>query len=235
MFLDRCDTLDLAFVGAHEPAVTALLRREVKPGDVAVDIGAHIGYFTLLLSRLVGEKGKVFAFEPDPDNFALLRRNAELNGLRNVVLESKAVSDAGGRIRLYRAEGNSGDHRIFDDSGRREAVEVDSVRLDDYFAGSGVRVDFIKMDIQGAEPGAVRGMEALLRRSAGFRMVAEFWPYGLRRCGVKPSAYLDQLRTQAFKLHRIDGKQGNIETLDPDWLPGTEEFEFVENLYCVKT
>ncbi len=73
---------ELLFKGAHEPGTTALFKKLVKEGMTVVDIGAHIGYFSLLAASLVREKGSVFAFEPEPRNYALLVRNIELNGFK---------------------------------------------------------------------------------------------------------------------------------------------------------
>ena len=80
MFLDPKDSLRLSIFGVYEPFETDLVQHEVGEGDVVLDIGANIGYYTLIFARIVGEGGKVFAFEPDPDNFALLKKNVEASG-----------------------------------------------------------------------------------------------------------------------------------------------------------
>jgi FkbM family methyltransferase len=190
--------------GLFEPSETALLPKLVREGDTVLDLGANIGYFTLLLARKVGPTGRVFAFEPDPDNFALLARNVEVNGYTNVVLENKAVGERTGTAGLFLCADNPGDHRIYATAGEaRERVTIDTVRLDDYAPLRGARVDLIKMDIQGAEAGALAGMAGLLRRSAGCRLLTEFWPYGLRHAGADPRAYLEALRALGLELHRL--------------------------------
>src|SRR5438094_750470 len=103
----------------------------VHPGDVAVDVGANIGYHTLIFARAVGERGRVFAYEPDPDNFRLLRRNVELNGYRNVRPFQAAVSDRSGTLTLYLSRDNPADHRAYlpaDEA--RDGIAIDSYRLD---------------------------------------------------------------------------------------------------------
>src|ERR1700674_193031 len=86
MFLDRNDSLQLYATGIYEPIETEIVKREVRSGEVVLDIGAHIGYYTLLFARLVGESGRVFAFEPDPANFAILSSNVAVNAYENVTL-----------------------------------------------------------------------------------------------------------------------------------------------------
>lgn len=98
MFLDSKDSLGLSLKGVHEEFETELVKRMIKRGDVVLDIGANIGYYTLIFAKIVGEDGKVFAFEPDPTNFALLKRNVEINGYKNILLVQKAVSNKSGKL-----------------------------------------------------------------------------------------------------------------------------------------
>src|SRR2546422_5286600 len=104
MHLDRRDILNLSVDGIYEPLVTELIQNEVKTGDVVLDIGAHIGYYTLMFAELVGPHGKVFAFEPVPSNFALLQKNVQFNGYHSVALIQKAVSDKEGKAVIYLKE-----------------------------------------------------------------------------------------------------------------------------------
>lgn len=148
MFLDPPDSLGLTFTGVYEPFETQLVKAHLRPGAVVLDIGANIGYYTLLFSQLAGKEGKVFAFEPEPRNLAILKRNIQINGLRNVVLVEKAVSNRAGRIQLHVSEENWGDHRAFSSDAGRRCVEVEAIRMDDFLSSQGVSPDFIKMDIQ---------------------------------------------------------------------------------------
>src|SRR3989344_6832323 len=91
----------LYYYGEYEPFETNLFQQLIKTGDCVLDIGAHIGYYTLLASGLVGKKGKVFSFEPDPNNLVLLRKNVMVNELSNVVIVNKAVSNVNKRINFY--------------------------------------------------------------------------------------------------------------------------------------
>ncbi len=88
-----------------------VLKQNIHTGDTVVDIGANIGYYTLLMSNLVGNGGKVFAFEPEPKNFEILQKNLELNQIKNVIVEQKAVSEFSG-IGFLELSSDSGQHRI---------------------------------------------------------------------------------------------------------------------------
>lgn len=222
--------------GTFEPLETSLVQRELKEGDVVVDVGANIGYYTLIFARLVGESGKVYAFEPDPANFQLLKKNVQLNGYRNIVLERKAVADRTGRRRLYLAPHNKGDHRLYAPPENRPWVDVEAVALDDYFAARDERIAFIKMDIQGAEGAALTGMRRLLERNPAARLVSEFWPSGLRLSGTDPGAYLEQLERLGFRLYNIDEEAERVEPADAPrllqtYLPEKDNFT---NLLCVR-
>jgi len=83
MYLDDLDTLHLAINGIWEPLETNLIKNKIKEGDIVLNIGANIGYYTLLIARLVGSNGKVFAFEPDLNNFKILKKNIEINNYKN--------------------------------------------------------------------------------------------------------------------------------------------------------
>jgi len=124
MYLDVKDALRLSINGVYEPFETELVRKEVKKGDVVLDIGANIGYYTLIFAKLVGQEGEVLAFEPDPNNFALLKKNIEINGYRNVSLLQKAVSNRSGKIRLYLSDSNPGAHTIYDSHDGHKSIEL---------------------------------------------------------------------------------------------------------------
>jgi len=113
MFLDPTDSIvspTLLRDGYFEPYETTLIESEIRPGDVVLDIGANIGYYTLIFARLVGERGRVYAFEPDPTNFRLLKKNVRANGYQNVIFVKKAVADSSGSMPLYLCPDNKGDH-----------------------------------------------------------------------------------------------------------------------------
>jgi FkbM family methyltransferase len=147
-----------------EPTETALLCRIVKGGEQAADIGAHIGYFTVLLSRLVGPAGHVVAFEPEPGNFELLKANCILNGCANSELHARALVAEPGRYRLFLSDHNRGDHRLAP-TADRPSLLVDGTRFDDLWRDRAA-LDFAKIDAQGFEIPILLGMAGTIRASA---------------------------------------------------------------------
>ena len=232
--LDPGDSLKISIVGEYEPEVTRLVKQEIHPGDVIVDVGAHIGYFTLLFAKLVGERGKVYAFEPDPNNFALLKANVEANGYTNIVLEQKAVSASTGTLTLYRSDDNPADHRIYDPQGERSPIEISTVSLDDYLAERSSKVDFVKVDVQGAEISVINGMKHILKQNATLKLITEFWPSGLQAAGFSQAEYLDLLKQQGFDFYQVEN---GTELLQPCTIQQlndiyTSEKQNFTNLFC---
>ena len=144
-----------AWVGTYDRPTQSRLTFALRPGDVAYDIGANAGFFTLLMSRAVGPTGHVHAFEPVPENLTLLERHLALNAIQNVTVHPVAVSDQAGTVQFARG-GNLAQGRI-DDTGE---LTVRSVAIDDLKLPL-PRV--IKMDIEGGESLALCGMTGTLK------------------------------------------------------------------------
>jgi len=202
----------------YEPAETRFIERSLQPGDVFVDIGANIGFFTTLASRLVGPAGRVVAFEPDPDHCAMLRRNLRLNGAHNVVIQNCALGTESGAARLFRSATNFGDHRIAAAAEPRASVAVRICRFDDACRELSLdRVDFIKIDVQGYEPYVIAGMGDSLQRLSVGTILMELWPFGIRSAGGSPSSLLDTLVSYGFVLHELDAC-GELQMASPQEL-----------------
>jgi len=204
----------------YEPFEATLLERAAGPGATVVDIGANVGFYTVLLASRVGPGGRVIAIEPDPTNASLLRRSAAANDLGNVTLLEAAVLDRAGTIDLYRSRTNFGDHRVFDgaeDGTAREKVTVPAVVLDEYLERERVRPTLVKMDIQGAEVTAFPGMARTLS-DPRVVLFCEFWPYGLRLAGSTAGAFLDSLHRAGLTLFEIREEDRTIVPVDRDEL-----------------
>lgn len=219
-----------------EPQETKFITSFIKKGWTILDIGANIGYFTLLFSKLAGKRGKVFAFEPDLENFTLLEQNVNENKLKNIVLVKKAVSNTTGKIKLFLDEENKGDHKIYNSYDGRKSITIESIRLDDYFKDYKGKIDFIKMDIQGAEGLAAAGMLDLLKKQKNITIISEYWPHGLHKAGVNPPNYLKLLKKNNFRLLQLHESTGSVTPLNENKLykDCTIENKKYTNLICIK-
>ena len=151
-----------AFVfGTYEREVVRTLCKVVREGSTVLHIGAHIGYFTLLLAKLAGPEGMVFAFEPFPENFQVLKENIEMNGYPNVVVENQAVAAISGRTSLCV---NDDDQLTYTASlvHGRPTLEVEATKMDDYASRFEKPIQFVMMDVEGAESEVLEGMRNLL-------------------------------------------------------------------------
>jgi FkbM family methyltransferase len=216
----------------HEPSETRCVRENLPPGGTFIDIGANIGYYTVLAARLVGPGGRVYGFEPEPVNFDTLQKNIALNELGNVTAEPLACSDRAADIPLFLDESNAGGHHLHDTSDGAKATIIRAVALDEYFRGSGRAIDLIKMDIQGHEPVALRGMRDLLGRHPGAKLITEFDAPMIRKAGESPEGYLEGLRSLGFRFTILSDYGKAIENAGaPEIIARCHNGEFV-NLFC---
>jgi len=214
MWLDDKDSLGLSSNnGIFEPQEIELVKKQVSLGDTVLDIGANIGYYTLIFAKLVGEHGKVFAFEPDPTNFALLKKNVEMNGYSNVILVPKAVSNENKKAKLFLCEQNQGMHRVYNSVFCNESIDIEFLKLDDYFQDE--KISFIKIDIEGAEYNAIQGMLNLLHRNREVKILTEFSPAASLENGIDSTDYVKILVDLGFNIYSVGE---NIELVNIDKL-----------------
>jgi FkbM family methyltransferase len=178
------------------------LRALLEPGMTFVDIGAHVGFMTLLGSRVVGPAGRVLSVEPAPTNFALLRANILNNGLANVEAMQAAALDRTGTVKLSISPFNTGDHRAYPVPST-DTVEVTALALDDVIPAD-VVVDVVKVDAQGTDHRAILGMRRTLARSRSVLLV-EFWPPGIAEAGEDPLDVLSVYRDLGYQVRVLGG------------------------------
>lgn len=203
---DRFVSRRLREEGIWEPYETALLLRLLAPGDVFVDVGANIGYFSVLAASVVGESGAVFAFEPDPDNFQLLQANAAHNALAHRITAVRgALSDAAGEGQLFLSADNLGDHQVYVSDEVRPSVPIALHRGSDYLAGRLQRMDLLKVDTQGSEYQVIAGLlPLLLTLPRTPRILIELTPHSLRQAGASGRALLELLAQLEQPMWIID-------------------------------
>lgn len=178
----------------------------VKRGFNILDIGANIGFYTKVFSELVGNEGNVHAFEPETLNFNYLKQNVESK--TNVKIVNKAVSDKTGPIKIYLSKMLNVDHRTYPVDDYADVIEINAITIDDYLGliNSPV-VDFIKMDIQGFEMSALKGMEKTLANNPDLKIITELWPYGLKKAGSSAIEILDFANSKKFNIYLITNNQ----------------------------
>ncbi len=216
MWLDDQDSLGLSSNnGIFEPQEIEIVKQEVKLGDTVLDIGANIGYYTLIFAKLVGEHGKVFAFEPDPNKFALLKKNVEMNGYTNVVLVPKAVSNENKIAKLYLCKQNQAMHRVYNSVFCNDSINIELLKLDDYFQQYSDNISFIKIDIEGNEYAAIEGMLNLLHKNRKVKLLTEFSPAVSLENKIDSKDYIKILVDLGFNIYSVDE---NIELVNIDKL-----------------
>jgi FkbM family methyltransferase len=186
----------------YEPALLEALKEILKTSrnspPVFVDIGAHIGKYTVLAGRILKGRGHVVAIEPDPENFSLLRRNVDLNDLTNVDLVNVGCWSREGFLSLHRGRGNLGEHSFIDDVGS-ESVSVPVRTLDSILSDLGLTtVDVLKIDVQRAESEVLKGAPTTLGGGPTMTVIFE----EVRDPDTAESVRI--LQAQGFRVRRLD-------------------------------
>ncbi len=186
----------------------ALLKKILRPGMTAVDVGANIGHYALVLAKLVGREGEVHCFEPSPDNYRRLTRAAGPHP--QIKTYPNIVTNRSGDARLFVSSELNVDHRTHPTGdGNREEVAVPGVALDDVFE-PGTKIDLLKMDIQGHEFQALTGARRILGENREINLILEFWPHGLREAGDSAEALVGLLKEEGFHIQTIDPREGLV-------------------------
>jgi FkbM family methyltransferase len=233
LHLDARDTSllpSLVVRGYWEPGVTRALLRLVRPGQHVVEVGANVGWYSLLFASRVAPGGSVTAFDANPRMVELLRRTLAANGYAAAVrVVPLAVTDRPGRATLHRLQRQQGssslyafaaaDLAVWDD--QTVPLEVEATSLDAFFGSDGPPPDLIKIDAEGAEPAILAGMQRLLERAPRVQLVLEFRPDVLARAGHDPHAFLTSLVCLGFRLHAITPR-GRCRAITVDRLLASE-------------
>lgn len=210
MLIDKKDNTVSQIILHHkiwEQHITNILNKVVKPSYKVVSIGAHIGYHVVQISKLVGDQGVVYCFEPNPDTLLFLKANLALNDAKNVILSEKAIYSENTTLKFatYNENSNSGGshvllkgHKV--QNGGTE-IEVEAVTLDTALSDVD-KIDVIQMDIEGSEPNAIKGAKKLIERSGNLIVIQE-WSPTMMASHSDVAEYIKFWRDLGYKFARI--------------------------------
>jgi FkbM family methyltransferase len=194
-----------------------------------LDLGAHVGYYSRLFSGLVGPKGKVYAFEASPENQTMLRRNLDSPRYANVEVVPRAICDREGTVKLFVSPGHSNHSLIPGFTAAETVLEIPSISVDAFVAQRGIQaLDFVKMDIEGAETMALNGMRETIRNSPGLALLVECNLLSLETLVSTPAKFMALIEGLGLWPSAILKDA----TLGP--LPDVADIDLYVNLLCVK-
>ena len=209
------------------------LKKLIPQGSYVLDIGANIGFYSKILSEIVGHSGKIFCFEPDKTNFGHLCKNTA--ALKNVELFNTAVSDKSDKINIYTSKLLNVDHRTYPVNNYDRVEEIDAVSIDDLLTQSILpKVDFIKIDIQGYELSAFKGMLHLLKTNRALKIVTEYWPHGFKKAGTSALEVYRFFVELGFRISILE--EGSLQPLTEEYVleNNDQPFEFFFNVLIEK-
>lgn len=211
---DEVMTPAIRAAGVWEQEEAAWLRRVVTPGATVLDVGANVGYFTLLVAQIAGPGGAVVAVEPEARNVAVLRANLWSHGLDDVVVLPIAGWSRRTLLPLALSEANRGDHQVRPDGVDVAARLVPAAALDDLL-GEYATVDVVKVDTQGVDHEVIAGMRRTLDRSTDPQVLVEYWLEGMEERGIDPRSVLAGYRSLGFELALL-GNEGETKSATDD-------------------
>jgi len=212
------------FLGEYEREISKLVIKIVKQGDVCFDVGANYGWYATLFSSLCGDSGQVHAFEPLPDLFEKLERNMELAGSpENVFLQPLALGDEIKDVIIHTFPDLTTGHNSLSPMDQEHYVktEVKMVTLDSYLSEKNLtRVDFLKVDIEGAELLFLQGARSLFKLDRPPFLLMEMALNTSKGFGYIPNDLIEFIRSQAdyrfFTINELDGRLTEIEGFAPE-------------------
>ena len=217
----------------YEQETTLFIRNYLKEKDVVYDVGANIGYFTLEFARLVGNQGKVMSFEPHPEIYKVLQRNVKRNKYKNVSLNNVACGESNSQMKLHLSTENEGNHKIIENNSSKGSVVTQVVRLSEFIVQTPPRL--IKMDIEGAELLAIKGIGSDILANQEIDFVLEYHPYEMAFFDIEGAEVLELLSKYGYKFRNL--AYGNFPIIKKDEILATyrKEGRGITNLFCSKS
>lgn len=220
-------------LGVWESGTVSVCSRWLGAGMTAIDVGAHVGYYSRIFAQIVGPSGNVYAFEPHNGNFRYLERNVQRLG--QVTSLQMAVTDRDGTVLIHESSVGTGSHSLHPSRyAYTRAIPVEGISLDTFLGEKSV--DLVKIDVEGAELEVLEGMRKTIENSPGIALIVEFCPAILASRRLRPRALLDRLGEFDLELAVIDEDNGKLVPLD-SWQSYDDFISWVEkyvNLFATK-
>ena len=207
---------DLYYGAGFETFEFEIVRKLLGEGDIFVDVGANLGLYTLVASRLVGELGSVHAFEPQAETYQLLADNVRRNHVSNVVLNQAALGETNGEAELFinRESALTSMGR----TGRGSVINIQKVpvwTLDDYADRNGIeRINFLKVDVEGFEGNVLRGGIGMISRSPDLVVLSELAEKNFQPMGFSVNEVIDWMRALGFVVWMVNDSEKLLEKID---------------------
>jgi len=229
---------DYSLYGVYGELDTEIVKSQINKGDIVVDVGASIGYYSLIFAKAVGKEGHVFAFEPRPERFELLKKNVEINGYHNVTIEQMAILDQNGETDFYYSKNQKTGFKLEVSEKDKEMISekatAKTVRLEDYFKEREIqnKIKFIKSDVDGPEFAVLKSAGCILENK-DLKVFFE-WDYEyMKIAGDNPEEVLELLYKNNFKIYSPDFKNNKYSPIEKSDLLSSKISDPV-NILCKK-
>jgi len=218
--------------GEIEPSQTNLIKKLSNQECMFFDLGANFGWFTMVLSKLVGKSGRVYSFEADPFLVSILKENVKLNNLSNVSVQPFAISNRTGISKFSLNESYDTRNQLDSIVHSENTINAKITSLDEFCKKENLgKVDFIKMDIEGSEPKALEGMRKIIIDNPHLKIITEFNQTAMTSVGSSPERFINLLQEAGFTTEEINEKTpGKLKKISKEKLLKKN----VCNCYCYK-
>lgn len=228
VFTDKNDDDDFFIYGFKKHNdIKKVIEQYVKKGDVTIDIGANVGKISLLLSKQVGDNGKVFSFEPEQTNYNTIQKNIEINNIKNIQVIQKAVTDKTEQTFIEISHASTG-HQIISKPNEK-TKQIESISLDDYFINQ--KIDFVKIDAEGSESKILKGMINLINSNPEIKIAIEYNTNILKQTNKDPIEYVLDLKAFGFQIFDMMREEMTDEFM---LLENYKKEPHLTNLLCFK-
>lgn len=235
MMLPKKGFDEYSTLGVYGEFDTSTVEKHVKKGDYVVDVGAAIGYYTLILARAVGPEGKVLAFEPKKDRFDLLKNNVEINGYKNIILENKAILTGEDRDVLFSKSSKGGLKLIKTETkqeGFQTVSDVEFVALDTYLEKINKQISFIKIDVDGPELLVLKSASNILKNN-DLKILMEWDTDASKQSGCDPAQIIEILKENEFEIHYPEYAKNRYRLVQDNELMNLRSNNVI-NIFCTK-